>query len=58
MDKSWEPLRAEIERVISDKNIQAADFKALSIYDDWQGIEEKIYFTFCDHISFFMQLPS
>lgn len=51
MNKSWDPLRAEIEKIISEKNISVVDFRALSIYDDWHSIEEKIYFAFCKHKS-------
>lgn len=51
MQKSWDPIRAEIERIIEDKDIKPADFRALSMYDDWSGIEEKIYAVFCNHKS-------
>jgi hypothetical protein len=45
---NWENLRADIERIIKDHDFSPADFKALSIYDDWKAIEERIYHTFCN----------
>lgn len=45
---NWESLRAEIESIIKDNKLSPADFKALSIYDDWKTIEENIYHTFCN----------
>lgn len=51
LQHNWESLRAEIESIIKDNKLFQADFKALSIYDDWKTIKENIYHTFCkiDH---------
>lgn len=48
MRNDWEILRADIESIIEDNNLSSNDFKALSIYDEWKGIEENIYHTFCN----------
>lgn len=45
--KNWAPLRAEIERIISEESIDTADFRALSIWEEWETIQRKIYETFC-----------
>jgi hypothetical protein len=47
MRYDWENLRADIESIIKDKGLSANDFKALSTHDDWKGIEQRIYDTFC-----------
>jgi hypothetical protein len=49
--KKWEDLRTDIDTIIRENDISPDDFKALSIHDEWQKIEENIYHTFCrlDH---------
>ncbi|MVN23520.1 DUF6756 family protein [Mucilaginibacter arboris] len=49
--KTWTNLRAEISKVIAEKQIVEADFRPLSIYENWEQIEEKVYQTFCNSIN-------
>lgn len=44
--KNWSDLRAEINNVLEAKKFSAEEFRALSIHDDWEEIEKKIYTTF------------
>jgi len=45
--KEWSDIRAEIIRVKTELNITDEFFRVLSPYDDYQGIEERTYQTFC-----------
>ncbi|MGV3611327.1 MAG: DUF6756 family protein [Fluviicola sp.] len=46
--ENWTSIRANIEEVIKEQNIAQQDFKALSVYDNWEEIQDKIIETFCD----------
>lgn len=45
--KEWSDIRAEIMQLKTELNLNDAEFRALSPYEDHQGIEETIYQTFC-----------
>ncbi|WP_131667298.1 DUF6756 family protein [Psychrobacter pygoscelis] len=45
--KEWSDIRAEIMQLKTELNLNDAEFRALSAYEDHQGIEETIYQTFC-----------
>lgn len=45
--KEWSDIRAEIMQLKSKLNLSDSEFRALSPYQDHQGIEETIYQTFC-----------
>lgn len=45
--KEWSDIRAEIMQLKTELNLNDAEFRALSPYEDNQGIEETIYQTFC-----------
>lgn len=47
LKKEWTSLRAEIAQIIKSTNTPEKEFRSLSIYDDWNKIEEKIYHSFC-----------
>lgn len=47
MQNSWEGLRAEIDGIINNKNINPKEFRQLRVTEDWKAIEEKLYTTFC-----------
>jgi len=47
MRKSWTDLRSEISNVITEKGLLEKDFRPLSVYENWEKIEEKIYHKFC-----------
>jgi len=51
LSRDWETVRAEIEAIISDKNLDASSFRRLRNNEGWAEIEEKIYHQFCtlDH---------
>lgn len=40
-------MRAEIESIIKVKNLAPEDFRPLGIHEDWKGIEDNIYHSFC-----------
>ena len=42
------PFVCDIEGIIKDKRILETDFKAISIHDNWNEIENRIYHTFCE----------
>ena len=43
----WTDLRKEIEKIRKDLSLTEAQFKPLGL-KEWQGIENKIYQTFCN----------
>lgn len=45
--KEWSDIRAEIMQLKTELNLNDSEFRALSPYEDHQGIEETIYQTFC-----------
>ena len=47
MKRSWTDLRVEISKVIAEKGLLEEDFRPLSIYENWEQIEEKLYHKFC-----------
>jgi hypothetical protein len=44
---TWDDLRVEIQKTVTEKGIPASDFRPLDIYEGWEKIEEKIYDAFC-----------
>ncbi|MBO9659034.1 MAG: hypothetical protein J7527_09430, partial [Chitinophagaceae bacterium] len=51
LSKDWKDSRAEIDRIIKEQRIEPDRFRILDIHEDWKGIEDKVYQTFCqlDH---------
>ncbi|WP_230659026.1 DUF6756 family protein [Psychrobacter sp. I-STPA10] len=45
--KEWSEVRAELMQLKTKLNLSDDEFRMLSPYEDYQGIEEKIYQTFC-----------
>lgn len=45
--REWENVRAAIARVIQEEHFAPTTFRSLSIYENWDAIEENIYHTFC-----------
>ena len=45
--KEWSDIRAEMMHLKSQLNLTDDSFRPLSPYEDYQGIEEQIYQTFC-----------
>lgn len=45
--ENWSSIRANIEQVISEKNISPSDFKTVGL-TDWEAIENTIIEVFCD----------
>lgn len=45
--KEWSDIRAEIMQLKTQLNLSDEEFRVLSPYDDYKGIEETIYQTFC-----------
>lgn len=43
----WTSLRAEVSQLIASLNLSETDFRALSPYENWQQIEDKIREAFC-----------
>lgn len=51
LKNDWKDSRAEIDSIIKDQKISPDQVRRLSITENWQKIEERIYQTFCtlDH---------
>lgn len=45
--KEWADIRAEIMCLKTELNLTDKSFRVLTPYDDYKGIEEQIYQTFC-----------
>jgi hypothetical protein len=45
--KNWTGLRSAISKAISDKGLLEADFRPLSVHENCERVEEKIYHEFC-----------
>lgn len=45
--KEWSDIRAEIMQLKTKLNLSDSEFRALSPYQDHQGVEETIYQNFC-----------
>lgn len=46
-NKEWQGVRAEMIRLKSELHISDNEFRPLSPHDNWRGIENNIYQTFC-----------
>ncbi len=45
--KEWSDVRAEMIQLKTQMKLTDDEFRVLSLYDDYKGIEETIYQTFC-----------